>query len=89
MVYTSTKSDKANFRRACKKFSLVNGQMMYKGNAIVIIDEQRRRDITHDIHQGVDDNGKTVASSSHLGSTSTYQKIRIHTLYHSENAYVT
>ena len=28
----STKGDKANFRRACKKFSVSNGHLMYKGN---------------------------------------------------------
>ena len=27
----STKGDKANFRRAYKKFSVANGQLMYKG----------------------------------------------------------
>ena len=38
---TSAKSDEANVRRACKKLNLVNGQMMYKGSSLVIIDEQR------------------------------------------------
>ena len=28
----STKGDKADFRRACMKFSVANGQLMYKGN---------------------------------------------------------
>ena len=55
----STKVDKANFRRACKKFSV----------------KQRRIDIIHNVRQGLDNNVKTVATSSHLGRTSTYQKV--------------
>ena len=47
---TSAKGYKANFRRAYKKFNLVNGQIMYKCNRLVIIDEQRRRNIIHDVH---------------------------------------
>ena len=72
---TPANSDKANFRRGCKKFSLVNCQMMYKANALVIIDEQHRRNIVHDVHQGVGDNAKALASSSYLERTSIYQKI--------------
>ena len=29
---TSTKGDKTNIRRACKKFSVANGQLIHKGN---------------------------------------------------------
>ena len=54
---TSAKCDKANFRKACKKFNLVNGEIMKKGNRLVIIDERRRRDITEDFHQGLGDMG--------------------------------
>ena len=71
----STKGDKANFRRACKKFSVANGQLMYKGNRLVVTDKQRRIDIIHDVHQGLGNNVKAVAMSSHLGRTSTYQKV--------------
>ena len=67
---TSAKVDKANFRRACKKFNLVTGQMMYKGNRLLIIDEQRQRDIIHDAHQGLGDNDKVAALSLRLGRTS-------------------
>ena len=63
---TSAKGDKARFRRACKKFNLVNGQMMYKGNRFVISMNR-----VEEIHDSV----KAVALSSHLGRTSTYQKI--------------
>ena len=71
----STEGDKANFRRACKKFSVANGQLIYKGNRLVVTDKQRRIDIIHDVHQGLGNNVKAVAMSSHLGRTSTYQKV--------------
>ena len=70
----SAKSDIANFRRACKKFNLVNGQTMYKSNRFVTVDEQCPRDIMHNVYQGLGDYVKAVALSSHLGRTSTYQK---------------
>ena len=70
----STKGNKANFGRACKKFSVSNGQLMYKGNRPVFTDKQRRIDIIDDVHQGLGNNVKAVAMSSHLGRTSTYQK---------------
>ena len=56
----STKGDKANFRRAYKKFSVANGQLMYKGNRLVVTDKQRRIDIIHDVHQGLGNNVKVV-----------------------------
>ena len=52
-----------------------NCQMMYKANALVIVDEQHRRNIVHDVQQGVGDNAKALASSSYLERTSIYQKI--------------
>ena len=33
---TPAKGDKAHFRRACKKFNLVNDRTMYEGNRFVI-----------------------------------------------------
>ena len=74
----STKGDKANFRRACKKFSVANGQLMYNGKILVVTDKQRRIDIIHDVHQGLGNNVKAVAVSLHLGRTSTYQKASSH-----------
>ena len=71
----SAKGDKANFRRACKKFSVANGQLMYKSNRLVVPDKQRRIDIIHDVHQGLRNNVKAVALPSHLGKTSNYQKV--------------
>ena len=48
---------------------------MYKGNRLVFTDKQRRIDIIDDVHQGLGNNVKAVAMSSHLGRTSTYQKV--------------
>ena len=71
---TSAESDKSKFKSAFKKFNLVNGQLINKGNRLVIRDEQGRRDIIHDVHQGLGDNTKAVGLSSHLRRTSSYQK---------------
>ena len=70
----STKGDKANFRRACKKFSVANGQLLYNGNILVVTDKQRRVDLIHYVHQGLGSSVEAVAMSSHLGRTSTYHK---------------
>ena len=37
------KGEKANFRRACKKFSIVDGQFKYKETRLVIVNENRDR----------------------------------------------
>ena len=39
----STKGDEANFRRASKKFSVANGQLMYKGNRLVVTDKRKAK----------------------------------------------
>ena len=48
---------------------------MYNGNKLVVTDKQRRIDIIHDVCQDLGNNVKAVAMSSHLGRTSTYQKV--------------
>ena len=50
--------------------------MMHTGNSLVIIDEQDRRDIIHNIHQNLVDNAKAVSLSLRLGRRSTYNKIK-------------
>ena len=65
---SSTKGDKVNFRRACKKFSVANGQT---DDRLLVTEKQRRTDIIHDVHQGLGNNVKAVAMSSHLGRTSS------------------
>ena len=41
----------------------------------MVTDKQRRIDIIHDVHEGLGNNVKAVAMSSHLGTTSPYQKV--------------
>ena len=48
---------------------------MYKGDRLVATDKQRRIDKIHGVHQGQGNNVKAGAMSSHLGRTSTYQKV--------------
>ena len=71
----STKGDKASFGSACMKFSVANGQLMYKGNRLAVIEKQRRIDIIHDVYRGLGKNVTAVAMSSHLERTSTYQDV--------------
>ena len=44
-------------------------------NRLVVTDKQRRIDIIRHLHQGLDNNVKAGAMSSHLGRTSTFQKL--------------
>ena len=61
-----SKGEKANFRRASKKFSLEeNGQLMKKGGKKVIISKERRIEIIHDVHEGLGESAKAKALSSH------------------------
>ena len=71
----STKVNKANFRRACRRFSVANVQLIYKGNRLAVRDKQRRIDIIHDVHQELGNTVKTLPILSHLGRTFTYQKV--------------
>ena len=71
----SPKVNKANFRTACKRFSVANAQLIYKGNRLAVRDKQRRIDIIHDVYQELGNTVKTVPISSHLGRTFTYQKV--------------
>ena len=48
---------------------------MYKGNRLVVTSKQHRIDIIYDIDRGLGNNIRAVAMSSHLGRTSTYQKV--------------
>ena len=50
---------RSNFRRACKKFSIVNGIFMYKIKRVVIMERKRQLEIIKDIHEGL---GESEAS---------------------------
>ena len=69
-----SRGDKANFRRACKKFNMTNEQYR-KGEKLVITCKNRQRDIVHDVHEGLGDSAKAAAMGSHRGRTSTYEII--------------
>ena len=77
-IYPNTvtnKGQKSNFRRACKKFKIVNGLFM-RDDRIVITDKNRQMDIIRSVHNGLGENVKAKAMSSHPGRTSTHEKIK-------------
>ena len=61
------KGKKANFRKACKSFSIINGQFMYKSNRLVIDSEKKQQEIIRDIHVGLGDAPQAKSLSSHRG----------------------
>ena len=61
------KGQKANFRKSCKYFSIVDGHLTYKEKRRVIFEKNRKQDIIHDVHDGINDNPEAVALSGHLG----------------------
>ena len=65
-----SKGDKVNFRRACKKYLVVDGQFK-KEDRLVMKSVDRRQEIIHDVHDGA----KSVALASHRGQRSTLQKV--------------
>ena len=69
------KGEKCNFRKACKSFSIVNGDLIYKEKRRVVFEVERRTAIIHDVHKGIGDNSMVKASATHRGRESTYQKI--------------
>ena len=69
------KGKKSNFRKACKEFSIVNGQLMYKESRRVIMSKEDQQTIIHDVHVGLGEDSKAKAMSSHRERDSTQQKI--------------
>lgn len=69
------KGKKANFRKSCKNFKIVDGHLSYKEKRRVIFDNDRKKIIIHDIHEGLGDNPKAKALAAHRGRESTYQKL--------------
>ena len=76
------KGKKYNFRKACKNFSIVNGDLMYKEKRRVEFEVERRTAIIHDVHKGIGDNSMAKALASHRGPESTYQKISERFFWH-------
>ena len=77
------KGKKRNFRRACKNFSIANGQLMYKKSRLVIKSKDEQRQIIDDIHKGLGENPKAKAMASHRGRDTTYQKVSERFFWHS------
>ena len=75
-ISADDKGEKANFRKACKPFSVINGQLVYKMNRLVISSEKKQQEIIHDIHVGLGDAPQAKALSSHRGRDATYDKIK-------------
>ena len=47
------KGNKANFRKSCKNFKIVDGHLTYKRKIRVIFDSYRKRIIIHGVHKGL------------------------------------
>ena len=75
LLQKSSKFKHSNFRKACKNFSIVNGDLMYKEKRRVVFEVERRTAIIHDVHEGIGDNSMAKALAAHRGRESTYQKI--------------
>ena len=69
------KGKKANFRKACKPFSISNRQLLYKSTRLVISSKERQQTIIRDVHVGLGDDVKAKAMASHRGRDATHQKI--------------
>ena len=76
------KGKKSNFRKTCKNFSIVNGDLMYKEKQRVVFEVERRTAIIHDVHEGIGDNSFIKALAAHHGRESTYQKISERFFWH-------
>ena len=76
------KVKKANFRKACKPFSLLNGQLMYKGTKQVIASSEKQTKIVKDVHAGLGEDSKAKAMASHRGRDATREKISSRFFWH-------
>ena len=76
------KGQKANFRKLCKYFSIADGHLTYKGKRSVIFENNRKQDIIHDVHEGINDNPEAVALSGYRGRESTYEKVSARFYWH-------
>ena len=69
------KGKKANFRKTCKPFSILHGQLIYNNTRLVISSIEREHTIISDVHKGLRYCPKAKAMASHCGGDSTIQKI--------------
>ena len=76
------KSKKASFRKACKPFSMLHGQLMYNNTKLVIFSTKRQNTIIIGVHKGLGYDPKAKAMASHCGRDSTIQKISNRFFWH-------
>ena len=55
---SNDKGKKANFRKSCKNFKIVDGHLTYTGKWKVIFDKDRKRITIDDVHEGLGDDLK-------------------------------
>ena len=55
------KGKKSNITKACKNFSIVNGDLMYKEKRRVVFEVERRSTIIHNVHKEIGDNSKVMS----------------------------
>ena len=70
-----TKGEKANFRRACRKFSVASGQFLYDKTRLVVANREEQLQIIKDVHEGLGEDSRAKAMASHRGRDTTYQKV--------------
>ena len=76
------KSKKANFRKTCKSFHMLHGQLIYSNTRLVISSTERQDTIINNIHKGLEHVLKVKAMASHCGRNSTIQKISNRFFWH-------
>ena len=76
------KGQKANFRKSCKYLSIADGHLTYKEKRRVFFENNRKQNIIHDVHEGINDNPEPLALSGRRGRESTYQNVSARFYWH-------
>ena len=70
------KGKKANFRKACKPFSMLHGQLMYNNTRLVISSTEGQHTVIIDAHKGLGHDPRDKAMFSHCGWDSTTKNFK-------------
>ena len=73
---------KAKFRKACKPFSMLHGQLIFSNTRLVISSAERQHTIISDVHKRLGHDPKVKAMAWHRGRDSTIQKISNRFFWH-------
>ena len=76
------KGKKANFRKACQPFLMLQGQLMCNNTRLVIFSTERQHTIISDVHNVLGHDSKAKAMASHCGRVSVIQKISNRFFWH-------